>query len=61
MIKGETDRNIITTGITAYPCFSTSVAIFKRFVQNIAENDETENQTTCKQRELRISGVVLES
>lgn len=43
MIKGETDRNIITTGITAYPSFSTSVAIFKRFVQNIAENDETEN------------------
>lgn len=43
MVKGETDRNIITTGITAYPCFSTSVAIFKRFVQNIAENDETEN------------------
>lgn len=48
MIKGETDRNIITTGITAYPCFSTSVAIFKRFVQNIAENDETENQTTLQ-------------
>lgn len=48
MIKGETDRNIITTGITAYPCFSTSVAIFKRFVQNIAENDETENKTTLQ-------------
>lgn len=59
MIKGETDRNIITTGITAYPCFSTSVAIFKRFVQNIAENDETENQTTLQTT--RISGVVLES
>lgn len=45
MIKGETDRNIITTGGWAYPWFSTSVflRIFtNHIVQNLVEIKVTE-------------------